>query len=156
MSNITPWKDDVDVMELTDTDLEASRTKNTGVSDPSRELHLLVETLRRRWDFENRSATIDRAVRIELTHAIEEYEVPFEHADFDVAYTIPPLEWVRGRTYDTMSILDEEAVSEESRTIRFSTPPAAFEMIQAAIEEGYAENLTEFVRQSVRRQLGHS
>jgi len=154
MTTIAPWKDGVDVMKLTDTDLETSRTKSTSVADTSLELHRLVETLRRHWGMEAWSDTVDRGVRIELTHAIDNYDVSFDHSDFDVAYTIPPLGWTDGREYPVVDLVPVDDVDTDSRYVRYSTPPVVWEMIQAAIDDGYVETATEFVERAVVRQLG--
>lgn len=151
-----PWTDGVGVRDLTDTDLEASRVKSTRVSDPEYELHRFVETLRRHWGLDNWSQTIDRAVRVELAHAIDFYGVSFSRGDFDVAYTIPPLGYVDDVEYSRLDLVDESAVDTDDRTIGASVPPVVFAMMQAALAEGYAETLSGFVKQAVRRQCGHN
>jgi len=156
MEDVTePWQSGVDIMSLTDTDLESPRNKSTRIANSSRELHRMVETLARAQDLDW-SATCDRALRIELAHAIDNYEVSFTHEEYDVAYTIPPISWIDDHEPVDGALVDSTDVADEDRTIGFSTAEVVFEMAQQAIHEGAYESLTDVVTSGIERQLGQN
>lgn len=149
-----PWAAGTDVTDLSHTDLTSTRTSNSKVSDPSRELHRLVETLRRQQDLPSASETIDRALRVELAWALDQGNVPFTRADVGILYLVPPQGWVADQDFEDIPLVDPEDVPDNGRSISFSTAPTCFEMAQAAIDEAEYENLTDVVRHGVERMLG--
>jgi len=152
--SITPWKDDIDFRELTDRDLQASRNRYSKVSDTSRELHVLLETLRQQHEFMNLSETIDYVLRVELSHAIDEWAVDFDHKDYDIAYTIPPVAYVTDREYEDVPLVDESDVDTDDRAISLSTVPVVYTMAQDAVEQDAYETVTDLVIQGAKRLLG--
>jgi len=144
-------------MSFTDADLEQSRTKYTRIANGNRDLHALLHTLRRREGLDNVSKTLDRALRVELAHAIDNYDVTFEHEDWGVRYLIPPVTWLHEQDYGTQSPVDLQDPPENDeydRTIGFTTTPIVFEMAQAAIDEGAYDSLSNIVEAGIRRMLG--
>jgi len=126
---------------------------STKVSDSSRRLHRLVETLRERDELPSWSETVDRALRVELAYLIDSGEVSFTREDYDVAYTIPPEGWVLGREFDAVSLVGEGDVDSDDRWISFSTPIVVKEMADEA--KGQVDmTLTELVESGVKRMLG--
>ncbi len=147
-----PWQRDVAVTDLTDTDLTATRTAPLAVSDPDGEYHRKAEALVNAQLLDEYSAICDRAARIELAYAIDNYVVEFSRDDFDVAYTIPPVGWVEDmETYD-VSIPTEMAV--EERQINMTTAPVVESMVEAAVEEDAYETKSAVVQRGLDRQLG--
>lgn len=150
-----PWASDADIMDLTDTDIEAKRTMHTKISDTSGELHRLVETLRRHEGLDARSATCDRALRVELAHAIDERIVTFDRDTYDVAYTIPPAGWLQQRVFSEVALVDEDDVDIDSRAIGFTTPDVVHSMAREAIDNDDAYGtLSEIVMDGTKRLLG--
>lgn len=151
------WTQDVedfDFTNLTDTDLEARRSKYTKISDSKYELHQMLETLRRKWGLDNMSEAGDRVLRIELAHMIDSYTVQFTHEDYNVAYTIPPLEWIHDQEYEHTELVDIDEIDTSDRTIGISTPDVVYEMTQKALETSSYNTITEIVRSGTRRLLG--
>jgi hypothetical protein len=149
-----PWAADADVRDMTDTDIVATRSYNTKVSDTSHELHRLVETLRREQGLDTQSATADRALRVELAYTIDERGVKFSREDFDVAYTIPPASWVQERMFPTVDVLDEDEVDVSGRTLGLTIPSVVREMVDEATDNGPYETMTEMVKMGAKRMLG--
>jgi hypothetical protein len=149
-----PWAADADVRDMTDTDIVATRSYNTKVSDTSHELHHLIETLRREQGLDTQSATADRALRVELAYTIDERRVKFSREDFDVAYTIPPASWVQEQMFPTVDVLDEDEVDVSGRTLGLTTPSVVREMVDTATDNGPYETMTEMVKQGAKRMLG--
>lgn len=149
-----PWAGDADVTDLTDVDLQASRSFNTKVSDSSHELHRLVETLRREQGLDDWSQTVDRAIRIEVACAIDARDVTFTRDDYDVAFTIPPAVWAEKQIFSEVELVDEDDVDTSERAIGFSTPEVVKEMVDDAIDEGAYDSITDMVRSGVNRMLG--
>jgi hypothetical protein len=151
-----PWKSDADVTDMTATDLEASRGRHTRVSDPDRDLHLYLETIVRHSDLPNWNYAADRALRVELGHIIDNWEVDFERADYDIAYTIPPVGWLDQQDFEQLEIVDESEVADAERTIGFNTPEEVVEMAKAAVEYGAYETMSELVKTGAKRLCGHA
>lgn len=151
MDVFDPWRRGVDVSDLTDTDLTATRTAPLAVSDPDGEYHRKAAALRTEQSLENDSAVCDRAVRIEIAHAIDNYVVEFSRDDFDVAYTIPPVGWVRQMETYPVEIPTDMTV--EDRQINMTTAPVVKSMIEAAVEEGPYETKSAIVQHGLDRQL---
>lgn len=149
-----PWAKDVEVHYLTDTDLQASRNMGTMVSDQDRELHRLVETLRQHEELSNWSEACDRALRVELSHAIDNERVTFRREDYDVAYTIPPTIWLE-QVFPEVPLVPECDVDTSDPAIGFSTPTVCHEMAKEAIEDGSYNLLTEIVQSGAERLLGY-
>jgi hypothetical protein len=152
-----PWASDADIMDLTDTDIEAKRTMHTKISDTSGELHRLVETLRRHEGLDARSATCDRALRVELAHAIDNHLVTFDRDTHDVAYTIPPAGWLQQRVFSEVTLLDEGEMNVDTRAIGFTTPDVVHDMARDAVDNDEAyETLSEIVMNGTKRLLGRT
>lgn len=155
MSDVSDlWQTDVDIRELTDSDLEAARNKYTRISDAGRNLHNLLATVIDEYSLDNRSEAADCALRIELAAAIDDYDVLFSHDDYDIAYTIPPVGWVGDQEFETVSLVDADDVDSDERAVGFSTAPVVFEMAQDAIQQGSYDNLSDIVACGLRRMLG--
>lgn len=150
----TLWRADVGVMELTDTDLEEKRNKYTRISDSSRELHRRLLALEDVWPLD-RSATCDRVLRIELADAIDNGRVSFGRGAYDIAYMIPPAGWTRTNDITVnVELPSEDAVTEEERSIGFSTTPTVFDMTKAAVAESTYDTVSDAVRVGCDRILG--
>lgn len=149
-----PWTDGVEITDYTHTDLEASRTKTSKVSDPDGELHVFVETLHQYDELATVSETLDRALRVELAAVLDSGDVLFERDQYDVAYTIPPRGWLAEQTFEIVDLVAEGEVDTEERVISFSMPPVVYEMAQDVLDEGVYVSFTELVGAGVRRLLG--
>jgi len=150
------WKEGVDVTELTATDLEATRGRHTRVSDPDRNLHRYLETIVRNTDLPNWNYAADRALRVELAHIIDNWEVDFERADYDIAYTIPPVGWIEQQDFEQLEIVDESEVADAERTVGFNTPEEVVEMAKDAVKQGAYETMSELVKAGAKRLSGHA
>lgn len=148
------WRSGVGVRDLTDTDLQSSRNESMAVSDSTGETHVLIETLKRAQNMDTWSAVCDRALRFELAHAIDNYDVSFDRSDFDVQYTIPPVGWVEDQEPLDAKLVPPPEVDTDDRVIHFSTAPVVAEMTVEAVEEGSYETQKSVVEHGLRRQLG--
>lgn len=167
------WRGDADIMDLTAKDLEEGRSQYTRVSDSSRELHLLLELLQRRLGLENWSQAADIALRIELAHAIDNYQIDFSREDYEIAYMIPPVGYVdelldsstelliledsdvEPQQWKDFLPLDESDIDDDHRTIGFSTTETVHTMAKDAVEREAYETVSEIVKTGVKRLLGH-
>lgn len=150
----TRWTpEDLDVLEQTDVDLQATRVKGTRLADNEHVLHVHTETLRRRDGYENFSETLDVAMRVELAALIDGGETPFTRGDYDVAYTIPPEGWVADQQFPTTDLLDPAEVTVEDRTIYVTTVPVVHEMLTAYTDASDV-TLSSVARDGVDRLLG--
>jgi len=136
------WAPDVGVTEMTDTDLVASRSENTNVSDPEYELHQLCATAMEHFDLPNTSFTLDYALRVELARLIDGDELSFGRDDFDVKYTIPQVGWFDQQEYETVELIPMDDVDTSERAINFSMPPVVFNMALRAVDEGVTDTLS--------------
>jgi hypothetical protein len=148
-----PWADEANVLDLSDTDLEASRSSTSGVSDPDRELHRLIGTYVH-CEGVAVSVTIDRALRVQLARLLDNHEVPFTRETFDVAYSIPPKGWLRRNGFPKRELLElselPREVNPEDPALTYSTSPVVREMVERAIENTGTETISEFVMQGAR------
>lgn len=163
-----PWREGVDVTELTDRDLQQPRNVSKALSDSSGTYRRKVEALADVSGLDY-SQLLDRAVRVELAHAIDTYRVSFARDDFDVAYTIPPVGWVP--QHDTTSQNDHTDADDEradrctydpslpaeptieSRLLNYTVPPVVKAMMEAAVEEGVYESETALAKAGIDRLL---
>lgn len=148
------WAPDIGVTEMTDTDLTSSRRENTNCSDPSHELHRLCNAVKNAYDFSNESATLDYALRIEIAHCLNKDVLSFGREDFDVRYTIPPVEWLEQQDFDELTLPDENEIEIEHRNLNYSLPPVVFDMTARAVDEGEYETLSTVVITGLRRVAG--
>ena len=132
-----PWASDTDVLDLSDADLEASRSKNTAVSDASGTLHPLIAGVCLQTGL-NRSQAVDRALRVGLADLLDDRVVPFDRDTFDVAYAIPPASWLTRQSFPTVELPDPEGFPEDidpdDRLLGYSTAPVIHEMAKRASE----------------------
>jgi len=171
-----PWEGGVDVTEMTDTDIQASRTEGMAVIDPDGYIRRLIETYRRASDLSSQSAVCDRALRVELAHAIDSYDVTFSREDFDlthsqrdvseiadtlrvsdnVAYTIPPVGWVGDHEddWEEVEILSEDEVELGDRRVSFTTAPVVHDMAKEATELGEYRLIKDVLIAGLERLLG--
>lgn len=152
-----PWWPD-DIRLVTDTDLQAKRYARGQLSDPTDYSARLVETARRAEELETASATIDRALRIQLAHLIDSREVLFSRDDYEVSYLIPPPSWVseqRFGEHDLVAVKDlPEGLDPEDRSIAFTTSEVVYEMLQDAAEQTEYDTLSDLIRDGLERLIG--
>jgi hypothetical protein len=133
-----PWASEAGVLDLSDADLEASRSKNTRVSDPDRDMHLMIGAIVRETGL-NRSQAIDRALRVGLAALIDNRAVPFDRDTFDVAYSIPPASWLTQQTFRTLDLPTNEELPESIDNsdpgLGYSTSSVVHEMAKRAADE---------------------
>jgi len=153
-----PWDCEASVLDLTDTDLQASRSAQGIASDPSRELHRLTETYRRHAELDTRSGVLDRAVRVQTAAMLDDpdIETGFTRETYDVAYTIPPEGWVAEYvdTADPIPRIEEHEVADDDREIVFSTAPVVSEMYKR-LADNHDQMYSGFVKAGVARLLGY-
>jgi len=145
------WAPDVDVTEMTDTDLTASRRDNSNISDPTRELHRLAEAVNEYYEYDDLSWTLDTALRHELARLIDNDEVSFGREDFDVRYTIPPEGYVIEHEYDEIDVPED---SDLDRAINFSTAPVVLGMADRVVHEQKHDSISVTVRAGLRLLAG--
>lgn len=152
-----PWWPD-DIRLVTDTDLQAKRYARGQLADPTDYSARLVETARRAEGLETASATIDRAVRIQLASLIDNREVLFSRDDYDISYLIPPPSWVSEQRFDTHEIITIEDlpddIAAENRSIAFTTAEVVYEMLQDATQQTEYETLSALIRGGLERLIG--
>jgi len=170
------WASDAGVLDLSDTDLEASRMCTSGVSDPDRELHRLIGTYMDHTGG-SVSSSIDRALRVQLATLLDhasasadavsssrrsresdDHEVPFTRDTFDVAYSIPPSGWLKRNRFPTLELLEldelPEATNPEDPALIYSTSPVVREMVERAIETTDIDTISEFAIRGARLLVG--
>lgn len=148
------WADDPDVMDMTDTDLTASRRQNANVSDTDRELHQLAQTALEHYEYPNVSWTLDTALRIELARLIDSDSVSFGREDFDVKYTIPQQDWYSEQEFEQVELVEEDDLTLTDRSINFSTAPVVMEMTNRVVHEGVYETISATVVAGLKTMLG--
>jgi hypothetical protein len=152
-----PWASEADVLDLSDTDLEASRMNTSGVSDPDRELHRLIGTYMHHEGVPV-SVAIDRALRVQLAYLLDSHLVPFTRDTFDVAYSLPPSGWLTRHRFPTRDLLElnelPEATNPEDPGLSYSTSPVVREMVERAIKNTDIETISEFAKLGARRLVG--
>jgi len=152
-----PWAHEADVLDLSDTDLEASRSVNTGVSDPERNLHRLVGTIAVRESL-TVSEAIDRSLRVALASTLDSHEVPFTRDTFDVAYSIPPNGWLTRQRFTRQELVDDadlpDPIKLEKPNLIYSTSPVVHEMAKRTVDAGATETISALVITGARILLG--
>lgn len=152
-----PWWPS-DIRLVTDRDLESKRYARGGLSDPSAYAAQLVETARRSEGLETTSATIDRALRVELAYLIDSRSVTFDRDTYDIAYLIPPRGWVSQQQWDEQELVITSDLPEdldpEERSMPFTTAEVVYEMLQDAVAETDHETLSELIRNGLERLVG--
>lgn len=139
------WAGDPDVTEMTDTDLTASRRENQNISDTSRYLHRLAETVMAVNEYPDISWTLDTAIRIELARLIDNDEVSFGRDDFDIKFTIPQKGWLSQQDYDEALLKEEDELENTERNLYFSLPPTVEDMAKRVVFEDKYETITAVV-----------
>ncbi len=151
-----PWWPD-DIRLVTDTDLQAKRYARGQLSDPTDYSTRLVETARRAEGLETTSATIDRALRIQLAHLIDSRDVLFSRDDYDVSYLIPPPSWVSEQRFETHEVVAVEELSDgldpAERSIAFTTADVVYEMLQDAADQTEYDTLSALIRDGLERMV---
>jgi len=171
-----PWAHEATVLDLSDTDLEASRSVNTGVSDPERNLHRLVGTIAVRESL-TVSEAIDRSLRVALASVLDHasadadavssswqgqesdsHTVPFTRDTFDVAYSIPPNGWLTRQRFTRQELVDDadlpEPIQLEKPNLIYSTSPVVHEMAKRTVDAGATETISALVIAGARILLG--
>lgn len=154
MTDITdPWAADATVMEMTDTDLQAARNESIGVTYEGDYVPRLVASLHRLQDLDI-SAICDRALRIELAAAIDNYDVTFSRGDYDVAMTLPQTGWTADNTPLTDAMVVGTADIEVPDVIYASTPTVVAEMATEAVAQEAYESKRSIIVAGLERQCG--
>jgi len=152
-----PWWPD-DIRLVTDTDLQAKRYARGQLSDPTDYSARLVETARRAEGLETASATIDRALRIQLAHLIDSRGVLFSRDDYDISYLIPPPSWVDEQRFDQRDVVAVEDLPEDidaaERSLAFTTAEVVYAILQDAIDDTEYETLSDLLRDGLERLIG--
>jgi hypothetical protein len=120
-----PWRSNVDVRDMSDTDFE--RRSDT-ISLYNREGHIesLLESLSEVYDLSIAEAA-DRAVRLYLAHLMDTDQISADLREkYDVTALVPPRGWVKD--FEPVGI---ETTTDEGRdVISVSLPPTVKEMIE--------------------------
>jgi hypothetical protein len=150
---VAPWASEATVHDMTDTDLQAGRNKTVGVSFEEEPVPSMVATLRREQALSSASEVGDRALRIELAWAIDNYEVQFSREDYDIGVLIPPTGWVNNEmpTY-TGELIDDHEIDEEQQ-LYATTVDVLHEMCKRAVEDDDYPKITAVVIRGLQRQL---
>lgn len=157
--NITePWDTD-EIKEQTDVDLQTARYTTVHLSDPSEYSYKLIETVRQNEVLETPSATIDRALRIELAYLIDTEQVSFSRVEYDIKYTVPPPGWIFKQEFEERELIPYgkagiEWANEEDRSVGTTTARVCKDMIDRAVEEGITESISGLCRQGLERMIG--
>jgi len=140
-----PWRASVDVTQLTDTDLEASRRGSLGLSDSAGRLQSICDPLLDTEYFETISEIGDCGLRVGVADVIDDHRTTVTREDFDVAYTIPPEGWVAA---NTPLLADPPTIkrSEEYEKYTISTPEVVIEMARAIAQEGAARDMNTIMK----------
>jgi hypothetical protein len=149
-----PWASGLTVIDVTDTDIAASRTHNTAVSTEDGVLVRFVEALRRQDELTNRSAAADRSLRVELAHASDASNNDYRE-QYNIGYLIPPQNWVANQSFTRVPPVSGSTITTSKRGINFSTPPVCREIADDLLENGEYESLSAIVQSGVKRLLGH-
>jgi hypothetical protein len=147
-----PWASEATVHDMTDTDLQAGKNKTVSVSFVDEPVPAMVATLQREQRLSSVSEVGDRALRIELAWAIDNYEVQFSREDYDIGVLIPPTGWVNNEmsTYDT-ELVDDHDIDEEG-PLHMTTPPVLHEMCVQAVEDDDYPKISAVVIRGLQRQ----
>jgi hypothetical protein len=149
-----PWASGLTVIDVTDTDIAASRTHNTAVSTEDGVLVRFVEALRRQDELTNRSAAADRSLRVELAHASDASNNDYRE-QYNIGYLIPPQNWVANQSFTRVPPVSGSTITTSKRGINFSTSPVCREIADDLLENGEYESLSAIVQSGVKRLLGH-
>ena len=148
-----PWASEATVHDMTDTDLQAGRHKTVSVSFQKEPVPSMVATLQREQELSSPSEVGDRALRIELAWAIDNFEVQFSREDYDIGVLIPLTGWVNNElsTYDT-ELVDDHDIDEEG-PLYVTTAGVLHEMCRRAFEDDDYPKISAVVISGLQRQL---
>lgn len=148
-----PWASEATVHDMSDTDLQAGRHKTVGVSFEEEPVPAMVATLQREQRLSSVSEVGDRALRIELAWAIDNYEVQFSREDYDIGVLIPPTGWANNEmaTYEG-EMVDDHEIDEEG-PLYVTTAGVLHEMCRQAVEDGDYPKISAVVISGLQRQL---
>lgn len=145
-----PWTSDVDVRDLTDVELVASREASLTIYDSDGWFLARLGPLSESWDLSVSQAT-DRAVRLYIAHVCDSrgLDLRLEH---DVRYTVPPPGWVRehsGEVRVPIVPASSDTVSTGNRIDSATTPQVRDMVHDIRDEQPRYESVTDVVRDAL-------
>ncbi|WP_229109763.1 hypothetical protein [Halapricum desulfuricans] len=116
------------------------------------EIRSLAQAFIRCEDLTTLSEAIDRALRIEVAAVLDQADMPLARTKFDVAYTIPPENWVAENT-PQCTVDSIELVEGSDKHINAATAPVVHTILKAIIERTEYEQFDEVVRAGLHRAI---
>ena len=153
-----PWDNAEDIRDYTDRDLAYTRSWSFQVHDAPQEIRPYIvasEDAPFCSDLDSYSASMDRAIRVQVAKVIDSGETRVRRDGYDIKWMIPQRGWVQRQTFERVEI-PELTEDQEAVMTQVSSTPTCNEIIEVFQEEGLYENKRDVVFDGLKTITGHS
>jgi hypothetical protein len=152
------WDNTDDIREYTDRDLAYSRSWSFQIHDAEQVIRPYIVAAHNTdfcSDLDSLSATMDRALRVQIAKVIDSGDTRVRRDDYDIKWMIPQRGWVRRHTFETVEI-PELTDDQKAVMTQMSAPPTCNDIIEVFQDEGLYENKRDVVFDGLKTITGHS